>query len=278
MPVKAHSPTTPALADAFAGEVLADALSHRPADAGPAIVAISGLQGCGKTTLAAAVVATAQAAGLASATLSLDDVYLTAAQRRALAARVHPLLGTRGPPGTHDLALAHYTLDAIVAGQPLRLPRFDKLADDRACQDRWPVITTPLDVLVVEGWCLGVPAEDAAALATPLNVLERDEDPQGQWRAYCNDALHAHYPSLWRRFHRLWVLQSPSFEIVSAWRWQQEQALVAASPTQRGMDRAQLGRFLQHYERVSRHALRTLPTRADRVLWLDEARQVRDAR
>jgi D-glycerate 3-kinase len=275
MQVKAHStPSSPGDAR-LAGTVLDDALAHRPADGRTAVLAISGLQGSGKSTLADAVVAAARVRGHVAATLSLDDLYLTAAQRRALAGEVHPLLRTRGPPGTHDLALAAQVLDAIAAGRPLRLPRFDKLADDRLPEHAWVRVDAPLDLLVLEGWCVGVPAEADAALAAPLNALERDEDAHGTWRRYCNDALARHYPALWDRADRLWALQAPSFEIVTAWRGQQEQALMAAAPGRAGMDAAALARFLQHYERVSRQALRTLPARADHVLWLDEARGVR---
>ena len=39
------------------------------------------------------------------------------------------------------------------------------------------------------------------------------------------------------------------------------------------MARAQLDRFVQHYERVSRQALRTLPAIADTVVRLDAARR-----
>lgn len=258
---------------ALVRQALDDALALRRAGMPPVVLAVSGLQGSGKSTFAAQVAEAAQARGLAAATLSLDDVYLTASARRQLAADVHPLLATRGPPGTHDLALAHATLDAIAAGRPLRLPRFDKLADDRLPVHEWPVQEAPLDLLVMEGWCLGVPAEPDAALAAPLNDLERTEDVDGRWRRYCNEALRAHYPALWRRFDRLWLLQAPSFDIVAHWRWQQEQALLAAAPGRTGMDPAALARFLAHYERVSRQALRTLPAIADHVVALDEARR-----
>ncbi|MDG2525467.1 kinase [Stenotrophomonas sp. HITSZ_GD] len=254
--------------------MLADAWAHRPHDGATAVLAISGLQGSGKSTLADAVVEAARVRGHVAATLSLDDLYLTVAQRRALAADIHPLLRTRGPPGTHDLALAAHVLDAVAAGRPLRLPRFDKLADDRLPESAWPRVDAPLDLLVIEGWCVGVPAEADEALAVPLNALEREEDAQATWRRYCNQALGARYPALWNRLHRLWALQAPSFEVVTAWRGQQERALEAATPGRTGMDDAALARFLQHYERVSRQALRTLPERADRVLWLDAARRI----
>ncbi|GAB3508217.1 kinase [Pseudoxanthomonas daejeonensis] len=244
------------------------------AGTGMRVLGISGLQGSGKSTLAAQVVAAAHAAGMSAATASLDDFYLTAANRQVLAREVHPLLATRGPPGTHDVALALRTLDALGDGDVVPLPRFDKLGDDRMPASRWPVPTRPLDLLVLEGWCLSVSAEADDALRVPLNALERDEDPDGTWRRWCNTALGRDYPALWQRIDTLWFLQPPDFEAVYAWRLQQERALQAAEPGRAGMDVPSLARFIQHYERVSRQALRTLPARADRVIALGGGREV----
>ena len=238
------------------------------------VFGISGLQGSGKSTLAAQLAAAAQAAGLAAACVSLDDFYLPAAQRRALAAQVNTLLATRGPPGTHDVGLALATIDALRAGATPALPRFDKLGDDRAPAHAWPRPARALDLLVFEGWCLAVPPEHADALGEPLNALERDEDADGRWRRWCNAALARDYPPLWSRIDVLWCLQAPGFEVVHAWRRQQEQALQAAEPGRTGMDEARLARFLQHYERISRQALRTLPALADHCIRLDRARRV----
>ncbi|UWX04390.1 kinase [Pseudoxanthomonas sp. NC8] len=240
------------------------------------VLGISGLQGSGKSTLAAQVVDAATATGLSAASVSLDDFYLTAAQRHALARDVHPLLATRGPPGTHDVALALQVIDALRDRGTPSLPRFDKLGDDRLPVSRWPVPARPLDLLVLEGWCLAVPAEAEAALGRPVNALERDEDPDGSWRRWCNAALASDYPPLWARTDVLWFLQAPDFDVVRHWRWQQEQALRRAQPGRGGMDRAQLERFIQHYERVSRHALRTLPARADTIVTPDATRTPRD--
>src|SRR5690606_5306011 len=190
---------------------------------GMRVLGISGLQGSGKSTLVAQVVQAAGEAGLAAASLSLDDFYLPRARRLQLAARVHPLLATRGPPGTHDLRLALDTIDALRAGGTPPLPRFDKLADDRLPEERWSRPVRPLDLLVFEGWCVGVPAEDAAALAGPVNPLEAGEDPDGTWRRYCNTALARDYPALWARLDQLWFLRPPDFGTVYEWRWQQEQ-------------------------------------------------------
>lgn len=264
-------PPTKGFPDALVAQALDDALN---CGAAVPVLAISGLQGSGKSTLAAQVVALAASRGLRAAMLSIDDVYLTRVQRQRLARQVHPLLLTRGPPGTHDLALAHATLDAVAAGGPVALPRFDKLADERLPEQDWPRIDGPLDLLVFEGWFLGTPAQDETDLDPPLNALEREADADGRWRRWCNHALATDYPALWQRCDRLWFLQPPDFSVIPRWRWQQEQNLQAAQPDRSSMSRAQLERFVQYYERVSRQALRALPALADTVIALDEQRRI----
>jgi len=257
--------------ESLAAALLADVRRGDP----PCVLGISGLQGTGKSTLAMQLVATAGTRGLRGAVLSLDDLYLDHDVRAALARDVHPLLATRGPPGTHDVALGLSVFDAVRAGDPTRLPRFDKLGDRRLPESAWPTVDG-LDLLVFEGWCVGATAEDAAALVAPVNALEREEDPAGIWRRWCNDALARDYPALWAGLDRLLFLQPPGFDIVPELRWQQEQALQAAEPGRRGMDRAQVARFVQHYERVSRQALRVLPEHADVVVTLDAQRRIVD--
>ena len=251
-------------------QALAASAAH--AGRGLRVFGICGLQGSGKSTLAAQLVVAARQAGLAAATVSLDDFYLTAARRQALARDVHPLLATRGPPGTHDLALALETFAALRRGRTRPLPRFDKAGDDRLAPEHWADTPAPLDLLVFEGWCLGVPAESEDALREPLNPLERDEDPDARWRRWCNTALARDYPALWAQVDMLWFLQPPGFETVHAWRGEQERMLQAAHPDRTGMDGATLDRFIQHYERVSRQALRTMPGIADACVPLDTAR------
>ncbi|TWT21201.1 kinase [Luteimonas marina] len=263
----AHPAPQHGFAAAFVAGVLDDAL-----DAGAKVYGVSGLQGTGKSTLAAQLVAAATARGLHAVTVSVDDFYLDRPQRQQLARDVHPLLATRGPPGTHDLPLARETLDALRDRRSTRLPIFDKLGDRRVPSGQWRE-AGEVDLVVFEGWLLGTPAEPADALEAPLNALERDEDAGGSWRRWCNDALARDYPALWRRIDRLLFLQPPGFDIVPDWRWQQEQALRARDPSRPGMTRAQVDRFVQHYERVSRQALRTLPEIADVVVALDADRK-----
>jgi D-glycerate 3-kinase len=236
--------------------------------AGARVFGITGLQGTGKSTLAAQVADLGRRRGIAVATLSIDDAYLDHDERAALAREVHPLLATRGPPGTHDVGLAADTLDALREGRRVALPRFDKLGDRRLPRARWPQ-AGPVELTVFEGWFLGTPPQDDAELEAPINALERDEDTDRRWRRHCNDALARDYPALWRRIDRLLFLQGPGFDIVPQWRWQQEQSLQAQDPGRQGMTRAQVERFVQFFERTSRQAMRTLPGIADEVVRLD---------
>lgn len=250
----------------FVADVLDDALGH---DA--RVYGISGVQGSGKTTLAMRVGTLAQRRGLRAMALSIDDFYLGLRARRQLGRTVHPLLATRGPPGTHDVALACEVIDRLRDGQPTRLPRFDKLADRRLPPSRWRSVHG-VDLVVVEGWFLKTPPQAQPELLAPINALEREHDRDGSWRAYCNDALGRDYPALWSRLDRLLVLQAPGFEVVPGWRWQQEQDLQAAHPGRPGMTRTQVARFVQLFERVSRHGLRTLPAIAEYTVALDASR------
>lgn len=240
----------------------------------PFVLGLSGLQGSGKSTLAARLVASGQAFG--TVVLSLDDCYLTRAERDALARRVHPLFATRGVPGTHDLARLHATLDGLAAAtpeQPAWLPRFDKGRDEPVAPEQWQAVTAAPALIVLEGWCLGLPAQPEVALREPVNALERDEDADGRWRRHVNAQLAGPYAGLWRRLDHLVLLAAPSFEVVERWRGQQEQALRRAAAPQ-AMDTPSLRRFIAHYERLSRHALAVLPALADTVVRLDADRGV----
>lgn len=252
---------------AFVAEVLDDALAHDCR-----VYSITGLQGTGKSTIAAQLVELARERGLHAVALSIDDFYLDHDARVRLGREVHPLLATRGPPGSHDVDLACEVVDALREGRTTRLPRFDKIADRRLPHADWPSVDGA-DLVLFEGWFQKVPAQSPEALVAPVNALERDEDPHGIWRAYCNDALGRDYAPLWSRLDRLLFLQGPGFDQVPEWRWQQECTLQAAHPGRAAMTRPQVMRFVQFFERVSRHGWRLLPAIADRTRRLDGRRR-----
>lgn len=238
----------------------------------PLVLGISGGQGAGKTTLARQLGLALEGAGARSATCSLDDFYLSRSRRLALAESVHPLLATRGVPGTHDVASLRRTITALGRPGTVRLPVFDKAADDLLPAERWRPVSAPVDVLVLEGWCLGAPPQTDPELGDPVNDLEAREDAAGTWRRYVNDALAGPYALLWRCVHVLVYLRVPSLTAVTRWRTEQEQAL----PAGRRMSSGALQRFVAHYERITRVMQAEMPQRAHLLVRLDDAHGVAD--
>ncbi|MBS0361148.1 MAG: kinase [Proteobacteria bacterium] len=235
-----------------------------------AVIGLCGAQGSGKSTVAAWTVQLLEERGLRAVALSLDDFYLTHEARQRLAKEVHPLLATRGPPGTHDVGMASAALDALRTRGKASVPKFDKASDTRAPRAQWPTVATPVDVIILEGWCVGAIAQGRAALATPVNALERDEDPDGVWRGYVNDQLDGPYQDLFGKLHDLVLLAAPSFEVVAKWRGEQEEKLRAKGKG--GMSDAEIARFVAHYERLTRWILAEMPGRAAWTVTLDTER------
>jgi len=241
------------------------------------VVGICGSQGSGKSTGAALLQILLDEARFKTAVLSIDDLYLPKEDRKKLAEDVDPLLATRGPPGTHDVALGQRLLDELPGPQVTAIPRFDKARDTRADPDEWDHFEGPADIILFEGWCVGARPEPPAALVRPINDLERIFDPNGRWRRYVNNALAGPYQNLFARLSFQILLQAPSFEVVARWRKEQEAKLRARVGDSTGvMTDAQIDRFVQYYERLTRFILAEMPSRADAVVALDANRHVSD--
>jgi D-glycerate 3-kinase len=259
------------LSDAFLTAAIASVRRSLTRDC--VLVGISGPQGCGKSTTVARLATRLRAGGLTTAVLSIDDVYLTRDERRRLSAQVHPLLATRGVPGTHDIGLLETTLDALASAGPdcaVPLPAFDKIADDRRARAEWPVHRGRAEVVLLEGWCVAARAQPGEALRAPCNELERDEDPDGRWRAYVNARLADDYARLFARVDFTVLLRAPDFSIVHRWRDEQEERLASAEGRQRSMDAAAIARFIAHYERLTRWQMQS--GGFDLTVQLDNAR------
>ncbi len=276
-----------ALPEAYRGTItrVAEPLAHRLQAMGagrrePLVAGVCGAQGSGKTTLCAVVARLLRRRGLKVAVLSLDDLYLSRARRADLAAHVHPLFATRGPPGTHDIPQGLALLEALSKPGPTRLPRFDKATDDPVPPDLWPEIQGPVDLVLLEGWCVGASPQPAEALPAPVNRLEAEEDPQGVWRAHANAELAGPYQVLFGRIDHLTLLRAPGFEVVAPWRTEQEDKLrrrrrATGQVSDRAMAADQIAAFIQLYERLTRHILATLHERADLVIELETDRTMR---
>jgi len=220
----------------------------------PPLIAVVGAQGSGKTTLARAA-----AERFGAAQISLDDVYLTRAGRETLARELHPLFVTRGPPGTHDLALLGGLIDRLSSAGPddeTLIPDFDKRADDRAPRDRWRRFRGRPSAILVDGWCLGALPGDEAALAAPVTALEREQDPAGRWGRAVNARVAGPYAALAARFDAILFLKAPGFDVVLDWRARQEADLLGLAPADLPpAERVRLGGFIQSFERLTRRML-----------------------
>ncbi len=244
------------------------------------VIGICGAQGSGKSTMVLVVQSLLQDRGLSCVAMSLDDLYLTRAERKMLAKRVHPLLATRGVPGTHDIELGLETIRALRRAQLVPIPAFDKAIDDRRPKSDWPRVRGPAQVLLLEGWCVGARPQDEADLQAPQNDLEREHDADAVWRRYANEALRGPYRRLFDELDALVLLQAPGFEVVRRWRTEQERKLrervSIGSPsriTRRVMSDEEIARFIAHYERLTRHILAEMPERADALVRLSEERE-----
>ncbi len=250
------------------------AIARDRADGRVPIVGVAGAQGSGKTTLVAAYAAAHRDA----AHFSLDDVYLPASYRRLIAESVHPLFATRGPPGTHNLLQLNETLDELLEakdGAQIFLPAFDKVTDNPVHSTRRPVFRGKPSVVLVDGWCLGALAQAEGDLDTPVNALEAEQDKDAVWRKEINANLAGAYQLTFGRLDAIISLQAPSFAIIQDWRCEQEAGLLGRDLMQ--ADRERIARFIQHFERITRHMMAG-GRRADIEVELDERRNVTEIR
>lgn len=245
----------------------------------PLMLGINGCQGSGKSTLVDFLSAfLSEQHQLNTATLSIDDFYYDRATRAKLAQNIHTLLATRGVPGTHDTQLLNSTLVQLRDGKPTAIPRFNKATDDPFPKESWTYIEHPVDVVLVEGWCWGIPPQQSCDLSQPINDLEKFKDQSYVWREYVNKQIHDHYLPLYNFMHKWIMLKAPSFEQVFTWRWQQEQMLAAMNvdkDNQAIMDKDQVTHFISYFQRLTEHALEALPSRCQLVFELDEDRQIK---
>lgn len=235
------------------------------------VLGINGAQGTGKSTLARLLQRLlADNYGLRAAILSLDDLYLTAEERLHRAQVIHPLLATRGVPGTHDVDLGLRVIRCLRRGEPVALPRFDKATDDRVPVPRWPRWEGPCDVVIFEGWCIGARPQRGEDLKEPLNGLERLEDATGEWRWYVNRELGGAYQRLFAEIDLLVMLRPRDFDRVYEWREEQEARLRSAADGEQVMTPSAVRRFVMHFERLTRFMWEEMPSRADAVVYLGD--------
>ncbi len=234
------------------------------------IIGVNGAQGAGKTTFSALLKVVLEIQyNMKVVSFSIDDFYLTRAEREKLAQEVHPLLITRGVPGTHDVHLCEEVLSSLCMASSKTetvIPRFNKAVDDRFPESQWDSFVGRPNVILFDGWFMGAVEQKETELLTPINDLERNEDPYCVWRRYVNSQLKDNYKSLFDKIDILVMLKVPSFDKVYEWRTLQENKLKMKTEGQKNlrvMSDDELKRFISHYERLTRFMLKEMPSRAD---------------
>jgi D-glycerate 3-kinase len=221
----------------------------------PLIQGILGGQGTGKSTLAAILVLILNHLGYHVCRLSLDDLYKTYDERLQLQ-QADPRLKWRGPPGTHDIALGLQVLQQLQSGRskPIALPRFDKSAQAGAGDRTTPEIVQNIDIVLFEGWFVGVRPINPAYFETAPPPIDTDSDRQ--FARDMNQYLQAYLP-LWDLLDRLIVLYPVDYRLSQQWRQQAEQQMKTNGRT--GMSDAEINQFVEYFWRSLHPELFILP-------------------
>jgi len=250
---------------------------------GTMILGINGAQGSGKTTLCRFLeFLLLEIWKIRSVTVSIDDLYKTREQRKYLAKTVHPLLETRGVPGTHDVNLGlklFKDLKNMKADiEPVSIPRFNKSLDDRYPESQWISCTQVPKVILFEGWCVGACPQPDQDLEISVNDLEKEKDSESVWRKYVNSQLEKDYQALFNQIDHLVMLKVPGIKQVLKWRKKQEHKLAQSRSdsleNNRIMTDEQIEEFVMHYQRLTEYMLEEMSQRADVILWLDAKHQI----
>jgi|TARA_B100001142_G_scaffold303987_1_gene331716 D-glycerate 3-kinase len=243
----------------------------------PYFICFTGGQGSGKTTLSFFVQKVLnETFNRPAMGFSIDDIYKSQEERRALANNVHPLCYVRGVPGTHDINMGLDLIDQLSRANQdtqTKIPSFCKPEDKHYPIEDWPVYIGKPDFIFFDAWCGGarpLPEED---WLPPLNQLEAEEDPDGIWSKWSNKELSKDYQTLFSLFDVLLMIKVPSMDFVYESRWIQEQTLAktVTDPVlkKKIMTRDQVYRFVMHYERLTHYILEELPDFSDIVLSRD---------
>lgn len=239
------------------------------------VVGLYGPQGSGKTTLSAKICEKLILDGYKACAVSLDDFYLSKLQRKQLSEKIHPLLLTRGVPGTHDFQLGIDVFQSILTGAPTKLPVFDKAMDDVKPLEHWIDVDPNIQFLIFEGWCVGLPDilfEDLKVNPEPCNFLEKEQDKNNQWRNYVAKA-NRDYQKWYQCIDYMIGLRIPAFECVEDWRWQQECDMHSKKGSSFFESKEAVRNFIFYFERITKVAQSNINNFVDCVIEIDKDHQ-----
>ncbi len=247
----------------------------------PYFVGLAGGQGTGKTTISSLIrIILTKYFKLNVFRISIDDFYKTRKERINLSKRVHPMLLTRGVPGTHDInmMLNFFKKSKSKKFKRLKLPTFNKAIDDRYNKKKWYDLKKRPDVIIFEGWCVGAKSEKNDALRKTVNLMEKIKDQKQVWRKYVNDQLKSKYKKLYSQLNCLIYLKATNFNLLQKWRLKQERKLwVKSKVKSKIMSKGDVLNFMQTYQRITQNMFKNTPKYASIILNLNNNHQIKSA-
>ncbi len=250
----------------------------------PYFVGLAGGQGTGKTTISSLLeIILRKYFKLNVFKISIDDFYRTRKERFSLSKKVHPLLMTRGVPGTHDIKimLDFFRKSKTKKFKSFKLPKFNKAIDDRCKKNQWYTIKKRPDVVIFEGWCVGARAEKNSTIKKSINSLEKTNDAQLIWRNYVNKQLKTKYKKLYDQLDCLVYLKAKNFSLLQKWRLIQEKKLWLKNKNKKTnnkiMSKGDVINFMQTYQRVTQNMFKFAPRYASIILNLNSNHQIKSA-
>ena len=236
------------------------------------IIGLTGGQGSGKSTISIILkIILKEGFNLDTVIFSIDDFYKTLKERKIMSKNISSLFLTRGVPGTHDTKMLFNCIKELKKSKfkKILIPKFNKAIDDRVSKSRWLKVNKKPNIVIFEGWCVGVEPQKKKNLIVPINKLEKHKDKKRIWRNKVNEELKKNYKKIFNLIDKIIFLKVPSFKHVYKWRLLQEKKLRITSKGNKTMTDNQIKNFIMFYERLTKHMLKNLPHKADSVIKID---------
>tara|TARA_Y100001970_G_C14189415_1_gene834451 strand:+ start:656 stop:1525 length:870 start_codon:yes stop_codon:yes gene_type:complete len=235
---------------------------------------ISGSQGVGKSTLSILLkIVIEKIYKKKVMLLSIDNYYLSKAKRLKLAKKVHPLLVTRGVPGTHNIKKLYQDINQFNKQKfPISIPHFDKIKDDVTTKRNK---ISNAQILILEGWFCGSLPIRTKYLYKNINQLESKYDHNKVWRKYYNSMLKNEYKKVFNMFNKKIYMKPPSFKYILKWRSLQENNNANKSNSKNFMNKDMLKKFIQHYEKITKWMMKTMPDKVDMLIKIDKNQKIK---
>ncbi len=248
----------------------------------PYFIGLAGGQGTGKTTISTILtIILKKYFKLNVFKVSIDDFYKTREERYKLSKKIHPLLLTRGVPGTHDIKMMLDFFKKLKSKnfESFKIPKFNKAIDDRYNKNKWYSIKRKPDVIIFEGWCVGARSESNKTLKRSINSLEKTSDFKMTWRKYVNQQLKMNYKKLYDQLDCLLYLKANNFKLLQKWRLIQEKKLWLKYKNKENnhkiMNKKNVIKFMQTYQRITQNMFRNAPKYCSVLINLNSNHQIK---